>query len=113
MEPLAMAANELHPPEVADQIGDRRAAQVTGDADGDDVEHAEVPAIDVEPREQHHRLRGDRDAARPGDQQQIDPGEAEVGDDVRHQVDERVGDGGELVHGRRRVACAPCESGSI
>ena len=102
----AVLVEDLDAPEVADRVGDRRSDEIARDADDDDRQDLEVPGVDVEAGEQHHRLRGDGDPRGPRDQQHEDPRVAEIVDDRRGDVDQGVRDGCELEHGRGRVALA-------
>jgi len=64
-------------------------------ADGDRGDEAELALVHVEAGEEHRGLRRDRDARALGHHQQEDPGEPQIADDVRREVRQLVGDGGE------------------
>src|SRR5204863_2707046 len=111
VQPLAVALDQLDPPEVADGIGDPRPGEVAEHAGRGDLEQRELAAVDVEAGEQHRRLRRDRDARALGRHQPEDAGQAEVADHVGRPVGDRVRDGGDDEHERSRVV-PPCRSPS-
>src|SRR3954470_2830339 len=86
---------QLEAPVVADRVRDPRADEV-GDRPHRHGREQRVLALgDVEPREEHRRLRRDRDERALGRHQQEDPGQAEVADHSYGEVHQRVRDRGE------------------
>ena len=96
VQPLAVLLDEVDAAVVADRVGDPRA---------DDVRERRRPASrptseysprsTLKPAKSIVGLAGDRDAGALGRHQDEDPGQAEVADDVRGELDERVRDRGE------------------
>ena len=76
----------------ADAPCDPGADQVAQHAGEHDLEHREAPVRDLEAGEQHDRLARGRDAGAVEQHQDEDPGQAEVADHVRREVDDRLGD---------------------
>ena len=64
------------------------------DAGDHDLEHREAAVRDLEAGEQHDRLARGRDAGAVEQHQEEDPGQAEVADHVRREVDDRLGERG-------------------
>src|SRR5436190_1668336 len=86
---------QLDAPVVADRVRDPRADEV-GDRPHRHGREQRVLALgDVEAREEHRRLRRDRDERALGRHQQEDPGQAEVADHSYGEVHQRVRDRGE------------------
>ena len=75
-----------------------------------DLEHREAPVRDLEAGEQHDRLARGRDAGAVEQHQDEDPGQAEVADHVRREVDDRLGERGCVEQGGqgKRAATRPC-----
>jgi hypothetical protein len=101
VELVAVLLDQLDPAVIADSVGDARSEHVAEDPEHDDPEQRQVALEDVKAGEQHRRL-GARDPDhRRAQREQRDAGEPEVADDVRRQVNQRVGDGSQFDHGRQ------------